>query len=182
MIHIPVATRYMVILGRTYANGTDADYDAVNALQAQYKITPLSAWGKEYTYAAPPVDPNPGFSMTEKPQAAILALGTEGYFNLMAKLMGSTAPPAAEDVPILARMAKIGIVPGKPFEVEPARRPKCRAALKDVPDDALKKIEATQEQHGQGGQRLGDQQGPRRVRHRLHEARGRGRLRLAGES
>lgn len=35
MQHIPVATRYMVILGRTYADGSDADYNAVNALQAQ---------------------------------------------------------------------------------------------------------------------------------------------------
>ncbi len=31
---IKCATRYMVILGRTYADGTDQDYAAVNALQA----------------------------------------------------------------------------------------------------------------------------------------------------
>src|SRR5579872_3509556 len=67
MKHIPVATRYMVILGRTYADGTEQDYDAVNALQAQYKITPLAKWGKPYTYEAPPVIPDPGFSLTEKP-------------------------------------------------------------------------------------------------------------------
>lgn len=46
MTHIASATRYMVILGRTYADGTEADYKAANALQAQYKITPLAAWGK----------------------------------------------------------------------------------------------------------------------------------------
>ena len=46
MKHIPVATRYMVILGRTYADGTEQDYKAVNALQAQYKITPLSRLGQ----------------------------------------------------------------------------------------------------------------------------------------
>ena len=88
MKHFPMATRYMVILGRTYADGTEQDYKAVNALQAQYKITPLSCWGKPYTPVAPPVNPNPGFSMTDKPQPVILAMGTEGYFNLMAKLMG----------------------------------------------------------------------------------------------
>ena len=38
-------------------------------------------------------------------------MGTAGYFNLMAKLMGDAAPPAPEDAPMLARMAKIGIVP-----------------------------------------------------------------------
>src|SRR5215831_5526259 len=36
MKHFPVATRYMVIVGRTYADGTEEDYRAVNALQAQY--------------------------------------------------------------------------------------------------------------------------------------------------
>src|SRR5262245_22578683 len=74
--HIASATRYVVILGRTYADGTDADYKAANALQAQYKITPLAVWGKPYTPKAPPVDANPGISMTDKPQAAILAMGT----------------------------------------------------------------------------------------------------------
>src|SRR5271166_3549868 len=46
MKQIKAATRYIVILGRTYANGADQDYEIVNALQAQYKIVPLSAYGK----------------------------------------------------------------------------------------------------------------------------------------
>jgi len=141
LTHIPVATRYMVILGRTYSDGTDQDYEAVNALQAQYKITPLSAWGKSFEYKAPPVNPNPGFSMTDKPQKAILDMGTEGYFNLMATLMDKAAPPAEADGPILARMAKIGIVPGKPFDISKLD-PAVQAALKDLPQTALEKIEA----------------------------------------
>jgi hypothetical protein len=68
MKQIKCATRYMVILGRTYADGTDQDYAAVNALQAQYKIVPLSAYDKSYTYQTPPVDLKPGFSMTDAPQ------------------------------------------------------------------------------------------------------------------
>jgi hypothetical protein len=140
MKQFPMATRYMVILGRTYADGTEQDYKAVNELQAQYKITPLSSWGKSYTPVAPPVNPNPGFSMTDKPQPVIIAMGTEGYFNLLAKLMGGDAPPAAGDGPILASMAKIGIVPGKPFEMSKLD-PAVQAALKDIPQSALKKIE-----------------------------------------
>ncbi len=147
MKHVPVATRYMVILGRTYADGTEKDYKIVNALQAQFKIRPLSAWGKPYTYQAPPINPNPGFSMTEKPQAAILAMGTSGYFDLMAKLMGGAAPPAAEDAPIIARMARIGIVPGQPFDMSKLD-PAVQAALKDIPRTALQKIEASRTSMG----------------------------------
>jgi len=148
MKHFQMATRYMVILGRTYADGTDQDYKAVNALQAQYKVTPLSAWGKSYSPVARPVDPNPGFSMTDKPQKVILDMGTEGYFNLMTKLMGGAAPPAAEDASIVARMAKIGIVPGKVFELSKLD-PAVQAGLKDIPQTALKKIEANKDSMGQ---------------------------------
>ena len=147
MKHISMPTRYMVILGRTYANGTVEDYKAVNDLQAQYKITPLAAWGKTYTPVPPPVNPKPGFSMTAKPQEAILAMGTQGYFNLMAKLMGGDAPPAPEDAPILANMAKIGIVPGKPFEMGKLD-PDVQTALKNIPQTALNKIEANKDALG----------------------------------
>src|SRR5690606_232429 len=147
MKHIPVATRYMVILGRTYADGTEADYQAVNALQAQYKITPLSAWGKPFAYQAPPVVKDPGFSMTDKPQEAILALDTAAYFNMMTRLMGAAAPPAQEDAPLLARMATIGIEPGKPFDAAKLS-PEVQAALKDLPKTALQKIEANKEKMG----------------------------------
>ncbi|WP_246668431.1 MULTISPECIES: hypothetical protein [Bradyrhizobium] len=79
--------------------------------------------------------------MTDKPQTVILAMGTEGYFNLMAKLMASTVPAAAADAPMLASMAKIGIGPGKPFEMSKLD-PAVQEALKDIPNIALKRIEA----------------------------------------
>ena len=148
MTQITSPTRYMLILGRTYADGTEADYKAVNALQAQYDVRPLSAHGKKYTFEAPPVNPDPGFSMTDKPQAVILAMGTAGYFDKMAKLMGDAAPPAKEDAPIVERMAKIGIVPGKPFEMGKLD-PAVQAALRDIPQEALKKIDANKASLGE---------------------------------
>lgn len=147
MKHITSATRYMVILGRTYANGTEADYKAANALQAQYKITPLSAWGKPFTPKAPPVDANPGISMTDKPQEVILAMGTEGYFNWMSKRMCEAAPAYAADAAALARFAKIGIEPCKPFDMSKLD-PAVQAALKDLPKTALDKIGANQKSLG----------------------------------
>ncbi|MGO4999542.1 DUF1254 domain-containing protein [Oceanisphaera sp. W20_SRM_FM3] len=138
--HIPVATQYMVIAGRIFADGTEQDYKAVNAVQAQLKITPLSAWGKNYTPTAAPVDKSPAFSMTDKPQQVITDLGVKGYFDMMARLLVKAAPPAAADAPILSRMARIGIEPGKAFDLS-ALDSATQEALKGVPQQALKTIE-----------------------------------------
>lgn len=144
MKHIQSATRYMVILGRTYADGTEKDYEIVNALQAQYEITPLSAWGKDFVHKAPPVDPNPPYSMTEKPQEAIAALGTAGYFDRMAELMCKDAPAAQADAPMLTKLKSIGVEPCKPFDAS-----KIDAATQaSLPKAALEKIGANQTSMG----------------------------------
>lgn len=136
MTRIEVPTRYVLILGRTYADGTDEDYKAVNALQAQYDIRPLSAVGKaDYVFQAPPVV-DAGYSMTDKPQDVILGFGTEGYFDRMAKLMCHDAPPAAADAPILAEIAKLGVVPCQDFDLA-ALGPEVAQALDTLPQDAL---------------------------------------------
>ncbi len=136
MVQVRSPTRYFLILGRTYADGTDADYAAVNALQDQYRITPLSAFGTNFAHRAPPVDPNPGFSMTDKPQVVILGMSAEEYFTRLMRLMGSAAPPAPEDAPFVARMARIGLVPGQPFDGSKLS-PAARESLKDLPQRAL---------------------------------------------
>jgi hypothetical protein len=129
----------MLILGRTYADGTEKDYEIVNSLQAQYKLIPLSSYGKPYKFVPPPFDPNPGYSLTDKPQAVIDAMDLSTYFNMMAKLMSDVAPPAAEDAPMVAKMAKIGLVPGQPFDMNKLD-PAVQSALKDVVKVASEKI------------------------------------------
>ncbi len=74
-------------------------------------------------------------------------LGTDGYFNLMTRLMKDAAPPAKEDAPLLARMAKIGIVPGMPFDSSKLN-PTAQAALKELPKTALAKIQANRSSMG----------------------------------
>jgi hypothetical protein len=147
MKHIAFPTRYVAILGRTYADGQPQDYKTVNALQAKYAITPLSSFGKPFKYEAPPVHANPGFSMTDKPQAVILGLDTAAYFNMMTRLLCTDAPPAADDVPLLARMATIGITRCQTFDPEKLD-PAVQVALKDVPQTALKVIEANRNSMG----------------------------------
>jgi hypothetical protein len=134
-------TRYALILGRTYADGSAEDYKIVNALQEQYKVQPLSTLGKDYTNVPAPVDPNPGFSMTDKPQRVILGMSTSEYFNRMAKLMVEIAPPAPEDAPMVAKMAKIGLIPGKPFDITKLD-PSVQKDLEDLPKTTLAKIVA----------------------------------------
>ena len=142
MTQVKSPTRYMLILGRTYADGTEQDYEAVNALQDQLSLRPLSQFGKhDWTFTPPPVNPDPGFSMTDKPQDVILKLGTKGYFDMMGRLMCKDAPPAPEDAPIIAKMAKIGVVPCKEFDL--ARfDPATRDALSKLPQEALDTIAA----------------------------------------
>jgi hypothetical protein len=53
--------------------------------------------------------------------------------------MCKDAPPAAEDGPMLAKVATLGIESCKPFEMSKLD-PAVQAALKDLPEAALKKI------------------------------------------
>lgn len=147
MTHMTAETRYMLILGRIYSTGSDKDYAAVNALQDQLKITPLADWGTDRMPAVPPVDENPGFSMTDKPQQVILDMGTEGYFKMVADLMCKDAPPAAADTPMVEKMAQIGVVPCETFELSKLDA-EIQASLKDLPNEALAKITKNQSSLG----------------------------------
>ncbi len=106
-------TNIVWVLGRTYSTGTPADYAAVNAIQAQYKLTPLSAWGKPYT--PPPGVVNPAWNTTEPTRDQVDSMDGATYFRLLAELMKKN-PPAKADAPMVAAMAKIGIVPGQDFD------------------------------------------------------------------
>jgi hypothetical protein len=101
------------ILGRIYSTGTPEDYKAVHALQDKYSVVPLSAYGKPYM--PPPAVVDPGIDMKTAARKQVDTLDIDAYFSTLAKLM-KTNPPAAQDAPIVARMAKIGLVPGQDFD------------------------------------------------------------------
>jgi hypothetical protein len=101
------------ILGRIYCTGTPEDYDAVHALQDKFAVVPLSAYGKAYT--PPPGAIDPSVNMTAAVREQVNALGIDAYFAALARLM-MTNPPTTQDAPIVARMAKIGLVPGRDFD------------------------------------------------------------------
>jgi len=107
------ATSIVWLLGRIYCTGTPEDYQTVHALQDQVKLVPLSAYGKDYTPPPGPVDPS--IDMKTAVREQVNALDAVAYFTLLCELM-KTNPPTAADAPIVARMARIGIVPGQSFD------------------------------------------------------------------
>jgi hypothetical protein len=119
------ATNLVWILGRTYCTGTPEDYTAVHALQDQYKLVPLSAYGKPYTPPSGKVDPS--IDMKTPVREQVERMDTISYFKLLAELMKQN-PPYAEDAPILARLARIGLVPGQDFDASKL------ASVPNIPD------------------------------------------------
>jgi hypothetical protein len=124
------------ILGRIYCTGTPKDYAAVHKLQDGITLVPLSSYGKPYPPVPGKVDPNIDVKTAVRDQ--VNALDVTTYFNLMAQLMKDN-PPTAEDEPMVANIAKIGIVPGQPFDVTKLS-PDAQNALKGVPKDAASRI------------------------------------------
>src|SRR5215467_15527691 len=101
------------VLGRIYCTGTLEDYRAVHALQDKVSAVPLSAYGKPYTAAPEKVDA--AIDMKAAPRDQVNAMDAASYFKLFAELL-KTNPPAADDAPMVAKLAKIGIVPGQDFD------------------------------------------------------------------
>ena len=101
------------ILGRIYSTGTPEDYKAVHALQDQFSIVPLSAWGKPYTPPQGVVDR--GFDMKTSVRKLVNTLDVNAYFSRLAQLM-KTNSPTPQDAAMVAQMAKIGLVPGQDFD------------------------------------------------------------------
>ena len=101
--------------GRTYCAGAD-DYAAVNALQDQYQLTPLSAWGKPYTPPAS-VPLKEGADGETLVNEQVMALDAGQFFSNLNRLL-ATNPPYAEDAPTLEKLRPLGIVPGAPFSNE----------------------------------------------------------------
>ncbi len=132
------STRYAWLLGQTQANGP-GDFAAVNAIQGEYKLTPLSAWGKPYTLPANvPVDGKVDVKTTPPDQVARMDAGT--FFNRLAMAMKDN-PPYAEDGPALEKLKKLGIEPGKPFDISKVDSAVARGLEKAVKEVQIKLAE-----------------------------------------
>ena len=106
-------TSLVWLLGRIYCTGTPEDYKAVHALQDEFKLVPLSAYGKPYTPPAGVVDPSIDMKTAVRDQ--VNRMDAVEYFTLLCELM-KTNPPTEADAPIVEKIAAIGIVPGQSFD------------------------------------------------------------------
>jgi hypothetical protein len=131
-------TSMVWILGRIYCTGTPEDYKAVHALQDEFKLVPLSSYGKPYTPPPGKVDPSVDMKMAVREQ--VNRMGAGEYFTLLAALLKAN-PPAAADAPMVAKLAKIDIVPGQDFDIGKAD-PAVQKGLQGVPKAGIEKIMA----------------------------------------
>src|SRR6202030_3154719 len=130
---IEAPTPYVWIIGRTKTDGP-ADYDAVHKLQAGFKITPLSEWGKSPKPVEVKIDPSVDMKTPPKIQVDTMPAGS--YFAYAAELL-KLQPPHLTDEPIIARMKRIGIEPGKSFDIAKLD-PAARKGIEGAPTAAQK--------------------------------------------
>jgi hypothetical protein len=144
--HVKSPTGSVFIIARVYAEATAEDYAAVDALQKEFKLVPLSSYGKPYDPPAGTLDPKAP-SVKEIVRDIIGAMDTQTYFSTLAKSMAVNPPALPEDAPIVAEMAKIGLAPGQPFDLSKLA-PDVQQALADVGKTAYALIAEEQKKGG----------------------------------
>jgi hypothetical protein len=131
MTHLPTPTPYIWIIGRTKADGPQ-DYAAVHKIQAGFKVTRLSEWGKQPTPVTVKIDPTVDMKTPPKVQVDTMPAGK--YFAYAAELV-KLHPPHITDQPIIAEMKKIGIEVGKSVDLN-RLDPAVQKALEGAPNEA----------------------------------------------
>lgn len=125
-------TEFVGTLTRTQLAGPD-DIAAMQAIQAQYKLTPLSQFtGKPAPKPAPPV----AWPVWDAKKAE--GIGFIAYLNALLPFM----PTVPSEKATFARFAKIGIGPGKPFDPDKLD-PATRSAIEQGIADASKELKET---------------------------------------
>src|SRR5581483_11632059 len=106
-------TNMVWLLGRTQTNGP-SDYENVHAIQRGYTLMPLSLY-PDGPRGQPARAARPTSSPAGTPPQIVEKLSTIDFFNTFAQLLASN-PPHKGDEPMMADLAKVGIVPGKSFD------------------------------------------------------------------
>jgi hypothetical protein len=104
----------------------------VHAIQAGYRITPLSQWQKDSTPREVKIDPS--IDMETPPKIQVDTMPADKYFAYAAELL-KLHPPHSTDQPIIGRLKRLGFHAGKSFDLDKSD-PAVKQALLSVPEDA----------------------------------------------
>ncbi|MFM2092189.1 MAG: hypothetical protein RLZZ127_2678, partial [Planctomycetota bacterium] len=125
---IDATTPHLWVIGRTQTNGP-ADYQAVHAVQAGYTVTTLDG------APAPQPAPETGVDLRTPPLIQVNRMSGAEYFAYAAELLKRN-PPHATDWSVVARMRRLGIVPGTAFAAAD-QSAAVQAAIAQAPATAL---------------------------------------------
>jgi hypothetical protein len=103
---IAAPTPYVWVIGRTQTNGPD-DYEAVHAVQDGYTLTTVNS--------APAHMIDPDHDTTTEPLTLVNRMTAVEFFTHAARAL-AVNPPHLTDFSVLARIAHLGLVPGKEFD------------------------------------------------------------------
>ncbi|HEX5998661.1 MAG TPA: DUF1254 domain-containing protein [Hyphomicrobiaceae bacterium] len=131
-LRIDAPTSDVWIIGRTKTDGPQ-DYDAVHEIQAGLKVTPLSEWGR--TPKAVEARTDPSVDMKTPPKIQVEAMAGDQFFTYAAELLKINRPHLT-DQPIIAQMKKLGIEPGKAFDIDKVSA-QVKKSIEDAPSTAL---------------------------------------------
>jgi hypothetical protein len=142
---IKAPTNLVWIIGRTQTNGP-ADYPAVHVIQDEYRLTPLSVFGKFYT---PPdnVPVSSSIDMKTPPVEQVFKMDASTFFGRLNDLMRDN-PPFPADAGSLKRFASIGVVPGKSFDLKSLHPAVARGLEASIRDAQAKIIGNAKAPHG----------------------------------
>lgn len=132
-IRSPTSMGWMI--GRTQTNGAP-DYPAVHKFQAGVKVVPLRFYGK--SYQPKPAAIAPEIDLTA-PVDQVGKMSPELFYTTFLRATGAN-PPHSNDHSMVARMKRIGLVPGKSFDFA-AAPVTVQNALRAAPAAAMPRIQ-----------------------------------------
>ena len=113
MEELKAPTNMALLAGRTQVNSKEDGATIVKKIQDGITLVPLSVYGKTYTPSAAINDP----SVPKVPPVQFVReMNIYAFFNKLTELMVAN-PAAPADAEILAKMKKIGLESGKPFDI-----------------------------------------------------------------
>jgi hypothetical protein len=115
LTEMKAGTNLAILIGRTYVSG-DGDFSEAHRLQDQYRLTPLSRWGRAFPAPGKP-RPDPEVDVMTPVTQQIMAIGPQAFYSSLNALLEGN-PPYPADKPVLERLERIDVKPGVTFDLE----------------------------------------------------------------